>query len=135
VQRRPYSVLTAAAAVGTAPSHATQLLLITAAAAAAVVPPGYYLPLGGGDITKCATGANGAYKGGWGSAAACTPCGPGIYSSAQTPVSVYNPNTDVTTQDFIATDSNACCESASLCVLCCVTDFGSMSNRGGGNTV
>jgi hypothetical protein len=93
-------------------------LLLLIAAAAAVVPPGYYLPVGGGDITKCATGANGAFKSGWGSAAACTPCGPGIYSSALTAVSVYDPNTDVATPDSVATSSAECCKSGDALVLC-----------------
>jgi hypothetical protein len=105
-------------------------LLIAAAAAAAVVPPGYYLPAGGGDITKCATGANGAYKEGWGSAAACTPCGPGIYSAAQTSVSLYDPNTDVATQDYVAASSAACCEFGDSLVLGLLLMF-CLGNRGG----
>ncbi|KAF6257617.1 hypothetical protein COO60DRAFT_1639813 [Scenedesmus sp. NREL 46B-D3] len=62
-----------------------------------LVPPGYFLPANGGNIAPCSTGANGAYKEGWGSAASCTSCGPGIYSEAQTSVTLYDPYTGVAT--------------------------------------
>lgn len=72
-------------------------------------PPGYFLPADGtSNITKCTTGVNGAYKSGWGSDAACTVCGPGIYSDAATNVTVYDPATDTSTPDYVASDVSAC---------------------------
>ncbi|WIA08151.1 hypothetical protein OEZ85_007606 [Tetradesmus obliquus] len=72
-------------------------------------PPGYFLPADGtSNITKCTTGVNGAYKSGWGSDAACTVCGPGIYSDASTNVTVYDPVTDTSTPDYVASDVSAC---------------------------
>jgi hypothetical protein len=80
-------------------------------AAAAVVPPGFFLPADGtSNVTQCTTGTNGAFKAGWGSDAACTACGLGIYSEALTSVSVYDPYTDTSTPSYVAVNSSACCK-------------------------
>lgn len=76
------------------------------------VPPGLYLPADGGNITKCPVGS---YRGTWDPAnsaqgSSCTPCGEGIYSQAVEVVTVYDPATNSTTEELLATSTTACCE-------------------------